>query len=383
MVMALAAVAGFGLSQAAQAQQFPYGQRFWRGPQNGQDHHGQWTGRRSGAVYVLTDQASGNSVIVYRRAHDGTVSLAGSFSTGGKGMGTGADPLASQGALVLGRGGRLLFAVNAGSNNISEFALRGRHLHLLEKISSGGTMPVSLAVSGRLVYVLNAGGTPNITGFSISPFTNRLVPLPHSSVALPGGAASAPAQVAFSPDGDALVVTEKGTSKIDTFAVNEDGYATQPQVTASSGATPFGFTFVHGNVLLVSEAGPNALSSYRLHSTGELQTVTPSLPNGQTATCWVVATRDGRYAYTANAVTNDISSYAVSWRGELSLMDPRAGVTPTGSAPTDLALSGRFLYVRDGGDGTVSGFHIEWDGSLTSLGAVGGLPATTQGIAAR
>src|SRR5215470_20252903 len=45
----------------------------------------------SGAVYVLTNQSTGNSVIVYRRASDGTLSLSGSFSTGGKGMGTGVD----------------------------------------------------------------------------------------------------------------------------------------------------------------------------------------------------------------------------------------------------------------------------------------------------
>ncbi|HEX7360053.1 MAG TPA: beta-propeller fold lactonase family protein [Bryobacteraceae bacterium] len=379
VVLAVAGAVGLAVPQRARAQ------RFFDGHDHDRGRHDQVRNWHSGAVYVLTDQSGGNRVIVYQRANDGTLSLSGSFPTGGKGMGTGADPLASEGALVLGSGDRLLFAVNAGSNDISEFAVRGLGLRLLAKVPSGGAIPVSIAVDGGLVYVLNAGGTPNVAGFVLSPFSNRLIPLPHSTQSLPGGKASAPAEIQFSPDGGVLAVSEKGTNKIDTFTVGSDGYLSSPQVTASSGATPFGFTFVRRNILLVSEAGPNALSSYRSNWNGGLVIITPSLPNGQNATCWVVATPGGRYAYTANAGTNNISSYAVSWDGDLSLLDPAAGATAAGSTPTDLALSsgGRFLYVRDGGNGTVSAFRIEDDGSLTPLGAVGGLPATTQGIAAR
>ncbi|MGH9448841.1 MAG: lactonase family protein, partial [Terriglobia bacterium] len=86
---------------------------------------------RSGAVYVLTNQATRNSVMAFRRAPDGTLSLSGTFSTDGEGAGTGADPLGSQGALVLASGDRLLLAVDAGSNEISEFAVRGVRLYLL------------------------------------------------------------------------------------------------------------------------------------------------------------------------------------------------------------------------------------------------------------
>jgi 6-phosphogluconolactonase (cycloisomerase 2 family) len=340
---------------------------------------------RSGAVYVLTNQSTGNSVMVYRRAADGSLSLSGTFSTRGEGMGTGADPLGSQGALVLGPGHRLLFAVNAGSNEVSEFAAEGLNLHLLDKESSGGVMPVSVAVHGWLVYVLNAGGTPNVQGFVIDPFSNRLRPLPGSMRALPGGSSAAPAEVGFSPDGNVLMVTEKGTSMIDTYIVGDDGLLYSPTTTKSSGATPFGFAFAHRGIVAVSEAGPNALSSYEINRDGQVELLSGSVHNGQSATCWAVVTDDGRYAYTANAGSATISSYYLSWEGFLSLLNPTAGKMASGTAPTDMALSdgSRFLYVRDGGMNTVAGFRVESDGSLTPVGSVTGIPAGAQGIAAQ
>src|SRR5690242_15195436 len=69
-----------------------------------------------GAVYVLSNQ-NPNSVLVYARSANGTLSFSGSFLTGGTGAGTGVDPLGSQGSIVLGQGSRFLFAVNAGSND--------------------------------------------------------------------------------------------------------------------------------------------------------------------------------------------------------------------------------------------------------------------------
>ena len=339
---------------------------------------------RSGAVYALTNQSTGNSVMVYARAADGTLSFFKSFSTGGAGMGTGPDPLGSQGALVLGRWGRLLFAVNAGSNDISVFEVHGLRLRLLDKEPSWGKMPVSIAVHGRLVYVLNAGGTPNIQGFLITPFGGRLLHLNGSARDLAGGTSASAAEIAFSPDGDVLMVTEKGTNKLDTWSVDDFGYAHHPKTTDSSGATPFGFTFVH-RFAIVSEAGPSALSSYEVDDDGELELQTASLGDTQAANCWVIATRDGHYAYTTNTGTGTISSYLVSRDGSLSLLNAIAGNTGAGTAPIDMALSNdsRFLYVRDGLKGMVDGFEVADDGSLTPVGSAGGVPPGAQGLAAR
>jgi 6-phosphogluconolactonase len=337
----------------------------------------------SGAVYVLTNQ-SANSVMVYARSADGALSLSGSFATGGAGVGSGADPLGSQNSLVLGSHNRLLLAVNAGSNEVSLFAVDGLKLRLLDRESSHGQMPVSIAVRGDLVYVLNAGGTPNISGFSIDPFGGHLVPLPDSTRPLAGGAGSAPAQVGFSPDGDVLMVTEKSTNLIDTWTVNDEGFATQRRTTNSNGATPFGFTFTGRDVAIVTEATPSALSSYELDDNGQLELLTGTAPDGGKANCWVVVTRDGRFAFTTNTASGNISSYSITRQGFLSLLDATAAITGPGTAPIDEALSShsQFLYVRDGVKGMVDGFRVE-AGTLTPVASVGGVPVGAQGIAAR
>jgi 6-phosphogluconolactonase (cycloisomerase 2 family) len=346
-----------------------------------------WAQSFSGNVYVLTNQSTGSSVMVYHRAWNGTLTYVSSVLTGGAGVGTGADPLGSQGALTLDQDHRLLFAANAGSNQVSVFAVEGDHLYLLNNVSSGGTMPVSIGVHGNLVYVLNAGGTPNITGFIINPWTNHLVALPGSSRSLAGGSSASPAEVSFSQDGSILMVTEKGDKLIDTYTVDVFGYASPYISNPSSGATPFGFAFTHHNNVIVSEAGPDALSSYTVQGNGDLELVTGSLGDGQAATCWAIVTDDGLYAYAANAGSSDISSYGVSPDGMLSLINPTAGTTATGSAPTDMALSagGNFLYVRVfvGTGDVVSGFQVNSDGSLTPVGSVSGIPSGAQGLAAR
>lgn len=217
---------------------------------------------RTGDVYLMTNQPAGSSVMVFHRDAAGTLTFAGNFASGGNGAGTGADPLGSQGSLVLSGDERLLFAVNAGSNSVSVFGVSGDQLKLINTVPSGGTMPVSVAVRHDLVYVLNAGGTPNISGFRIDPETNQLVPLAGSTQNLPGGAAAAPAQVSFSSEGTVLVVTEKGTNRIDTFTL-DDGLPRPGVAHPSNGTTPFGFAFGRDNVAIVSDAsgGPSGTSA--------------------------------------------------------------------------------------------------------------------------
>ena len=336
---------------------------------------------RTGDVYVPTNQSTGNSIMIFHRDAAGTLTLAGSVASGGNGAGTGADPLGSQGAVALSGDNRLLFAVNAGSNSISAFAVSGDQLILLNTVSSGGTTPVSLTVRDNLVYAVNAGGTPNISGFTIEPATNHLVPLAGSAQNLPGGPSAGPAQVSFTPDGGVLIVTEKGTNRIDTFTVNENGVA-QPGVSVpSSGGSPFGFVFGHDNVAIVADAADSALTSYQVLDNGEVDLITPALANGGKAACWAAAPVNGRFAYSANAGSGTISSYTVSADGSLALLNAVAATT---AGPLDMAFTNnsRFLYVRNA-DGTISGFEFEADGSLTPITTISGLPAGAQGIAAR
>ena len=341
-----------------------------------------------GDVYVMTNQPTGNSIMLFQRDTSGALTFLATYASGGNGTGTGADPLGSQNSLVLSPDQQLLLTVNAGSNSISVFAVFGNQLKLLSTVSSGGIMPVSLAVQHNLVYVVNAGGTPNISGFAINPSTGGLVPLAGSTQNLPGGAAASPAQISFRPDGGTLVVTEKGTNLVDTFTLSQ-GVA-QPGVSyPSSGTEPFGFAFGRNDIAVVSDAsggaaGAAAVASYAIAPGGKTEVITPALGDTQSGACWLVITANGQYAYTTNTASGTISSYTVAPNGDLALLNI-AAATPGDITPIDMALTAdsRFLYVRDGGNGDISAYSVGSDGELTPLAGASGIPAGAQGIAAR
>jgi 6-phosphogluconolactonase (cycloisomerase 2 family) len=336
-----------------------------------------------GEVYTLTNNTAGNAVKVFDRGADGSLTAAGEFATGGSGTGGG---LGNQGALVL-DGGRL-FAVNPGSDSVSAFKVKGSTLELVDTEVSGGDKPISLTVHKGLLYVLNAGGAGNVSGLTFSN-GGELSPLAGSTRPL-SGSATDPAQVSFDPRGKALVVTEKATNLIDTYAVDSaSGLASGPIPQASSGATPFGFAFDKRGHLFVSEAfgsaaDQSAVSSYGIDD-GLIEPITPSAATTETAACWVVVTKDGRFAYTSNTGSGSISGYRVSHDGELSLLDADGRTGVTGPGPIDMALSrnGRFLYSLNSGDGTISGFRVGADGSLAPIEGASGLPIEATGLAAR
>jgi 6-phosphogluconolactonase (cycloisomerase 2 family) len=340
-----------------------------------------------GAVYTIDNDPAENRVLIFDRAFDGTLTAAGSVSTGGLGSGS---ELGSQGAVVLSEDGRFLFVVNAGSDEISSFRVREQGLTLVDKVSSGGVLPISLTAHEDLLYVLNAGSTGNITGFTVSP-KGELSAIPNSTRPLSTGA-SDPAQIQFSPDGKLLVVTEKATNVISTYVVDSDGLASGPVAQASSGTTPFGFAFDQRGRLFVSEAfagaaDASAASSYSLSPSGALSVITASAGTTESSACWAVVTQNGRYLYVANTGSGTISGYRIGPDGSLTLLDADGvtGETGAGSAPADSALSldSHFLYVRDGSGDSIVAFEVEADGSLTPIGTLTGLPADFVGLAAR
>jgi len=341
----------------------------------------------SGAVYAATNDNTGNQVVMFNRDEDGTLTRAGSISTGGLGSGGAGvlDPLGSQGSIVLSSDARWLLAVNAGSNDISVFRVLPNGLLLVDKAGSGGVFPVSVTVSHDRVYVLNAReGThsPNITGFTLSR-SGELTPLANSTRPLVGGPLAAFAQVRFDPEGETLVVTDKGDNALLVYAVGDDGLpVASPAVSASNGFTPFGLMFDERGHLLVVEAGTNAVSSYDILRDDTLQVISPSVANGQKAACWITGNERWN-VFTANPGNSTISAYKEeAGDGTVTLV---AGVAGQGHSPLDLAIAGgRFLYAVDPNAGGVDAFRIEEDGSLTSLGTVaGGLSVFSQGIAAR
>src|SRR5439155_20044625 len=104
-----------------------------------------------------------SEVVVFGRKADGTLERLSGYLT--KGKCSGEPHLPSQSSVLL-DGGRL-FVTNAGSHDVTLFAVAGERLRLLDRAASGGSTPRSVAVHGSHVYVLNTGPGPNVAGFSL------------------------------------------------------------------------------------------------------------------------------------------------------------------------------------------------------------------------
>ena len=244
---------------------------------NAQDRH-----PNPGAVFVMTNAADRNEVISFRRAADGSLQEGHRFATGGRGSGGNNDPLESQGSLTLSQDHTLLFAVNAGSGEISVFRVHGSDLSLADKELSGGSEPNAVAQHGHLVYVLNTGGSSNVVGFRVNE-DGRLSQIPHSLSFLSTNTSGA-ASLAFSPNGQFLVVTERETNDIDVFSVQSNGTLSPIVINPSAGPGAFSVTFAPNGAALVAETGPtggqnaSAISSYAVSSNGTLSAISASVP---------------------------------------------------------------------------------------------------------
>jgi 6-phosphogluconolactonase len=324
-------------------------------------------------------------------------------------------------------------------------------LTVVAQVSSGGMFPNSLTLKkferwdddwddangwgtrrAYLLYVLNAGGpgncaeSPNITGLSVDADGNmssigstRLMnpgplngtgsgvncnvggfPMPYFDCGLnPPAFPRSPAQVGFTPDGNQLIVTVKGTNSIYVFPVGENGKAGRPTITQAPGPslpTYFGFTFDKRERLLLSEpfgasttipaGGTGAVSSFAVTRTGNLQTISGHVGDAGTAACWVaLEPSTGKYLYVSNNLSASISSYLVGPNSTVTLL---AATAATGNGPNDLAIAqdggASFLYAIQALSGTVGAFQINLtNGSLTAISGGSGLPTVgATGIAA-
>jgi len=330
-------------------------------------------GGASHVVFVQTDNTAGNQVVAYRRAADGTLSFAAAYHTGGLGgqlTGSVTDHLASQGSLTYDSLHSLLYAVNAGSGTVTVFVAHGHRLFRQQVISSGGRFPVSVAVHGNLVYVLNALNGGSVRGYRV--FAGRLFPirgskrLLHLDPAASPQFVNTPGQVAFSPDGSQLIVTTKANGNdVDVFGVRPGGtLTTSPVVNSLPGTVPFALTFDPAGDLVITEAGPSALATFALHSDGTITQI-DAVDTGQLAACWVTSV--GRRLFTSNTGSGNVSRFTSDAHGQLTLLGQTA--TDPGTVDSSATPDGRFLYVQTGGSGVVDEFSVT-GGTLTQIGTV-------------
>ena len=317
-------------------------------------------------VFVQTDSLQGNTIVAYDQTAGGSLHQAGTYTTGGLGgqlPGTGPDHLASQGALTYDQAHHLLYAVNAGSNTLTVFSVDGDRLIRRQVVPSGGSFPVSVAVHGSLVYVLNANDGGSVQGYLSVAGLLVKVPTWHRGLGLPTG--TTPGQVGITPDGGKLVVTTKGGNSIDVFPLGLLGPAAKPVVTSTPGQGPFGFTLDAAGRVVVTESATNSVATFTVGRDATLTKVSEAA-TGQAGTCWV--TGSGNHIYASNAGSGTLTGLSENGNGSLTSI----GNTTTAAGTVDSAVTsdGRFLHVQTGVAGGVDSFRINSDGSLTKTGTV-------------
>jgi len=380
-----------------------------------------------GAVYLATNAYSGNSIQAFDRFADGSLAPAGpGVPTGGLGSGPGAvlvdDPLGSQNSLIVDQKSRLLFAANAGSDDVSVFAIDEDGLTLVDRQPSGA-FPVSVAFNDDTLYVLNAIDH-SVTGFDVDDDgeltylqTCVLPELPAGGDGiLPGTDSRSPqpvatqtaGQVGFSPDGKQLIVVSKegpllenfpfvpllGSGRIHVYDVDRKrgtlkncGDPTTTVLSANSDGEPkFPFSFAwdkKGNLLLTEIFGAatsftgSAVSSFDLDKDGSLTPISESVGNGQAAVCWIVVS--GNNVYVTNFLSDSLSSFEVTKKGVLTLTNTTAASFGPGGteSPIDMAITadGRFIYQLSPGSATIRPFEVD-----DATGALTPLPVVSDGL---
>jgi 6-phosphogluconolactonase len=274
---------------------------------------------------------------------------------------------------------------NAATDDLSVFTVAtDGSIELRDRVHTGAA-PKSVAERGGLVVVLNTG-EPGLASFRLD--AEGIEAVEGGDQALEASHAD-PAQVAFSPDGSMVVITERATDSIVTYQVTSNGTFGDSSTIASEGPTPYGFAFTSDGTLVVTEAfraekGAAAASSYAIEE-GSLAPRTSSVGNGRSEICWAAITPDDRFAFATNFADGAVSRFAIASDGSLSLDDATAGISEDGMPglrDEDLTSDGRFLYAIDADGGRVYGWSVDAEGSLEPVGSWGGLPATVAGLAA-
>jgi 6-phosphogluconolactonase (cycloisomerase 2 family) len=336
------------------------------------------------AVFVMTNSAVHNEILSYAVQSDGSLKAYETYRTGGRGSGGAVDPLGSQGSLSLSQDHSLLFAVNAGSGELSSFRVDGPRLELADVRPTGGSAPVAVAEHGGLVYVLNFAGNSGVSGFKVDDGELRPVA---NSVRYLSAANSGASSLAFSTDGKFLLVSEKLTNNIDVFPVMSDGTLGTVVITKDLAAGLFNVLVAPDGAAISLEVGNASVTPYQIGVTGMLTSLSAPVATLGAASCWSVVSPDGRFLYTANAGSGTISGFALIGGGVVSPIGSTVVATfPAGSADLDIAISGdsKYLYSVNTGAGTIGMLAIQSDGTLKMIGALPAFTAKTgfNGIAA-
>lgn len=294
---------------------------------------------------------------------------------------TGPDSLVSQNSVIITPDHKMLFAVNAGDNSITAFALdqaSGKPT-VLKTTLTLGDRPNSLAYANGYLYATFLKGNDQLAAYKVGA-DGALAQTGLYNLAQLSGVTSpiAPTQAIVSPDGHFVMVSAgTGSNAVMAFPINADGTLAAPVVNAGQIATPFAGAYVPGAAsptYLATSISGVSLSAFGQASDGKLTALNTAAAMGVGAPCWLVVTPSGKYAYVGNG-SGAISSFAIGSDGHATLINStaatEAGVidgVPSVAGDSWISTDGKFLYTAYLGDDKIVAYAIGADGSLSKLG---------------
>ncbi|THH28585.1 hypothetical protein EUX98_g5595 [Antrodiella citrinella] len=361
------------------------------------------------AAYLMTNEPSGNNIIVASLASNGQVTFKSAVSTRGRGAhvtgNNGPDPLMSQGSIETSATGQLLAAVNAGSSTVSLFSINPQDPTMIsqigEPVSSEGEFPVSLAINkkGDAVCVLNAGQVNGVNCFAVDKslglvrMNNTLRSL--NLVADSGPSASAAHHVAFNDANDQLIATVVGTpGYLAIWDIQQDG-SLSPNFTTvnppSGGGGPFSLTAVPGTNAMVSADTVIGADVWDLDGVTSATTANQTAPgrsasvaiSGQMVTCWSTFSNKTGNFYFVDAGAATVTEVNLSQNLTATVVNQYPQVA--GSATLDVSIAAvggnEFMYVIAGNTTSVDVLDLRAPGNATNVGSFNFGPiATSSGI---
>jgi len=354
-----------------------------------------------GAAYFITNDPEINYVVSADIASDGRLTLARAVLAGGRGShddaGTptpGPDSLFSQGCVEASASGKILAAVNPGSNTLAVFTINPDMPSQISMIGhpvpSGGEFPISVAINkdGNEVCVLNGGAVNGVncytvdskSGLTVKPNTLRALNVNQTTPA--NGPAGSLSQVIFSEDGKYLVASIKGIPPTPGFLalwdIMEDGILSQNLTKVypgQGGLLPFSMTPIPGTTaILATDAGVGFdifdLSNIQEASNSSKTTVIPIA--GQSATCWSSYSPKTGNFYLTDIGTSIVTEVNVDQNLKGSIVKQYPQMANSATIDNDIAsINGNdFFYVLQPNSTSIQVLSLDAPGEATALQTV-------------
>jgi 6-phosphogluconolactonase len=347
-------------------------------------------------LYTQTNETQ-NKIVHLKRSDDGSINIVNTALTGGRGTdgfrfdtnngagGQAADSLVSQGSIVISTDKTRLFAVNGGDNSISSFSINQDNGDLIfltkTSVTTNSSVPNALTFYNNKLYVSFRDGTNRLNAYNVSS-NGTLSQIGTYSLPANGANQARPTQLSIAPSGGyLLVIGGPGSGQMLTYPINHDGTLGQYTQTTTPFVNPFAGTFV-GNQFAATDINrnPNEAGSLGLYNVANSQTggalslSGTQVVNGQAASCWVVATPNGKYIYVGNGGgAGSISLYSVNSAAttkSISLVSSAAAVHVGVAGDMWVSPDNKYLYVAWFAEDRVRSYQINEDGTLKGIGNV-------------